>query len=119
MISTVHVIPIDPAGGAAKSRPAPGGVFVPQRNQRATNPQAPEQGAAAKPGWILGTEPLFHPAQAAVLCAALPHSQPLWDECLPAFRKEAGLGSAGYPKLSWCIFLLYKCLTLRRNIVVY
>lgn len=97
MISPVHDVLTDIAGGGAKSRPAPGGLFVPQRNQRAANPQAPEQEPAAEPGWILCSQPGFHPAQAAVLCAALPHSQPLWDERLPALRKEAGLGPAGYP----------------------
>lgn len=91
---------------------------MPQQNQRATSPQAPEQGPAAKPGGILRTQPLFHPAEAAVLRAALPHSQPVWDERLPALRKEAGLGSAGYPKLFCCIFFFYKCLTLRGNIVI-
>lgn len=53
---------IDTAGGGAKSRPAPRGLFMPQQNQRAANPQAPEQGPAAKPGRILCTQPVFHPA---------------------------------------------------------
>lgn len=86
---------IDTAGNGAESGPALGRLLLPQQNQRATSPQAPEQGAAAKPGWILRTQPLLHAAEAAVLCAAVPHSQPVWDERLPALRKEAGLGSAG------------------------
>lgn len=59
MISTDVLI--DTAGGGAKSRPAPGGLFMPQRNQRAAYPQAPEQGPATKAGRVLCTQPVFHP----------------------------------------------------------
>lgn len=50
---------------------------------------------------LLHTQPLLPPAQATLVSSAQPHTQPLWNNRLPALRQETSLGSTRYPKLFW------------------